>query len=108
MAVKVRSIEGVIITADSYNELLKAVKNELANYEGFEPNADFLTNRKAIIYHDEIEEFEEEPKPWKDRYCCECGHYDWGRGCPYREGHITLKMNSCHNFTVEIEGGDLL
>lgn len=100
--VKVTGIEGVLITADRYSELTKAVQNESENYEGFEPKIRFLSEREAIVFHDAIMEEEAEKEPWHDRYCCECGHYEWGRGCPYKEGRITLKMDACHHFTVEI------
>lgn len=103
--VKVTGIEGVLITADRYAELTKAVRNESENYEGFEPKIRFLSEREAIVFHDAIMEEEAEKEPWSDRYCCECGHYEWGRGCPYKEGRITLKMDACHHFTVEIREG---
>lgn len=38
-----------------------------------------------------------------NRYCCECDNYDWGRGCPYREGHIRLKDPACSMFNIIIE-----
>lgn len=100
--VKVKGVEGVLITADSYTELIKAVKNEFDNYDGFEPKAKFLNEREAIVYHDEIIE-DVPPAEWEGRYCCECTEYDWGKGCPYREGHITLKMDACEHFTIEIK-----
>ena len=106
--VRVRSIEGVLITAESYKELIKAVSNEVDNYEGYQPKLTFVDGTRAIIYHDEIpEEIPFDEEPWAGRWCCECGHYDWGRGCPYKEGHVTLKMDACHHFTVEIEGSDM-
>ena len=100
--VRVRGIEGVLITAESYAELLKAINNEVMNYEGFQPSMTIVDEKRAIVYHGEIPE--EKPEPWSDRYCCECGEYEWGRGCPYREGHVTLKMNACHHFTIELKG----
>lgn len=103
--VRVRGIEGVLITAESYAELLKAIKNEVANYEGFQPSMTIVDEKKAIVYHNEIpNEIPEEP--WASRYCCECGEYDWGRGCPFKEGRVTLMMNACHHFTVELKGDD--
>lgn len=103
--VRVRGIEGVLITADSYAELLKAIKNEIANYEGFQPSMTIVDEKRAIVYHNDIpNDIPEEP--WSGRYCCECGEYDWGRGCPFREGRVTLKMNACHHFTVEMKGED--
>lgn len=104
---KVRSIEGVLITADSFKELLKAISNEVDNYEGYHPAMTIVDEKRAIIYHDEVKEevpFEE----WNGRYCCECGHYIWGRGCPYKEGHITLKMDACSNFTIELDEGAII
>ena len=98
--VKVRNIEGVLITAESYGELLKAVKNEANNYEGFQPKITIVDGNRAILYHDEI--VDELAPPWAERFCAECGNYDWGRGCPFRSGHITLKMNACEHFTIEI------
>lgn len=100
--VKVTGIEGVIITADRYAELTKAVRNESDNYEGFEPKIRFLSEREAIVFHDAIMEEEPEQEPWRDRYCCECGEYEWGRGCPFRTGRVALMMNACHHFTIEV------
>lgn len=105
--VKVKSIEGVLITADGYAELLKAISNEVDNYEGFKPAMTIIDETRAIVYHNEIVE-ETTCEEWSDRYCCECGNYDWGRGCPYREGRITLKMNACHHFTIEVNGGEIV
>ena len=104
--VRIKGVEGSLITADDYASLIKAIGNEVDNYEGFNPQIAIVDDHTAVIYHDEITE-EIPDEPWADRYCCECGHYEWGRGCPYKEGHITLKMNACHNFTIEI-GGELL
>lgn len=101
--VKVKGIEGVLIKADTFTELLKAVKNESDNYEGFNPGVAFIDENRAIIYHKEITEEVPFDEPWRDRWCCECGHYRWGRGCPYKEGHITLQMNACHHFTIELD-----
>ena len=38
-----------------------------------------------------------------DRHCCECDNYSWGRGCPYRRGHIQLNDPACGMFNVIIE-----
>lgn len=97
--VTIRSVEGSLIEAETYTELLKAVKNELENYDGYEPEVNFLTRKTAIIYHAEIvDELAERPS-WYGRYCCECDIYRWGRGCDFREGHVTLKMPACEHFT---------
>lgn len=103
LMVKVVGIEGVLIQAEGYTELLKAVKNESDNYEGFTPKVRVLSEKEALVFHDALME-EAEKEPWEDRYCCECGEYDWGRGCPFRAGHITLMMEACHHFTVEVKG----
>ena len=58
--VTVRSIEGRFITTESYTELIKAVKDELDDLKGFQPQAEFLTHTSAIIYFGEIKE---EPFP---------------------------------------------
>ena len=104
--VKVKGIEGVIIEAESYGELLKAIDSESRNYEGFKPSMTIIDEHRAIIYHREIVDELEESKPWDGRFCCECGNYDWGRGCPHKQGHITLKMNACKHFTIEIGGNE--
>lgn len=101
--VKVRGIEGVLITADSYAELLKAINNEVANHDGFNPSMTIIDEKRAIVYYREIPE-EPKEEPWECRYCCECGEYEWGKGCPFREGRVTLMMNACHHFTVEVKG----
>ena len=102
--VRVRGIEAILITADSYSELLKAVGSEMKNYEGFEPSMTMVDDKRAIVYHADI--VEEPLEAWQTRKCCECGIYEWGNGCPYREGHVTLMMNACHHFTVEMKGDD--
>ena len=104
--VRIKGIEGSLITADDYASLIKAISNEVDNYEGFNPQIAIVDDHNAIIYHEEIPEGNADD-PWTDRYCCECGHSEWGRGCPYKDGRITLKMDACHNFTIEL-GGDLL
>ena len=102
--VRVRSIEGVLITADSFNELVKSVENELKVHEGYNPSSSFVDDKNAIVYFGEIPDEPEEP--WSDRFCCECAEYDWGRGCPFREGRVTIMMNACHHFTVETRGDE--
>lgn len=101
LMVKVRNIEAQLITAESYTELLRAVKDELKEQKAFDPQVEFLTHTSAIIYHNEIPE--EPIEAWSTRKCCECGNYDWGRGCPFREGHVTLMMPACKHFTIEIK-----
>ena len=101
--VKIKGIEGVLITAENYKELLKAVNNEIDNYDGFQPSMTYVDEHKAIIYHGEIPE-DVPSEEWETRKCCECGNYDWGRGCPYREGRVALMMNACHHFTIELKG----
>lgn len=39
-----------------------------------------------------------------DRRCCECDNYDWGKGCPYRDGVVRLMDDACCMFNVIIEG----
>lgn len=36
----------------------------------------------------------------KDRYCCECENYKWGRGCPYRDGMVRNLDRSCPMFNI--------
>ena len=38
-----------------------------------------------------------------DRWCCECGNYRWGRGCPYRDGMVRQMDKACPMFGVVIE-----
>lgn len=38
----------------------------------------------------------------KERYCCECENYNWGKNCPYRNGRIALKDNACDMFNILI------
>lgn len=45
---------------------------------------------------------EEEEKP---RRCCECINYEWGKGCPYREGHVRIMDVACEMFNITIEDG---
>ena len=100
--VRVKSVDAKLITADFYEELVKAVGEELSEAEGFDPKAKFLSDTMAIIYSDEI--MQEPLEEWETRKCCECTNYDWGRGCPYREGHIVLTMPACKHFTITYEG----
>ena len=39
------------------------------------------------------------------RKCCECENYDWGRGCPYRHGHVQVMDDACSMFNVTIGRG---
>lgn len=39
-----------------------------------------------------------------DRFCCECDHYDWGKGCPFRDKHIKFMDHACRMFYVNIGG----
>ena len=41
-------------------------------------------------------------KRYPERYCCECANYDWGRGCPYRSGHVRQMDRACPMFNVLI------
>lgn len=95
--VTVRGVEARLINAENRVELIKAVGNELKNFDGFSPDYVLISDTEAIIYHDEIEEEQHE---WDGRYCCECDHYDWGKGCPFRKGHVTLKMDACSHFNI--------
>ena len=98
--VTVRGIEGQLITTESYTELIKAVKDQMDELKSFEPHAEFLTHRSAIVYINEIPE--EGPKePWSNRYCSECGYFWCRNGCPHKEGRITVKMPACSHFTIE-------
>ena len=38
------------------------------------------------------------------RHCCECDNYRWGRGCPYRDGHIRMMDQACKMFNIILEG----
>lgn len=60
-----------------------------------------ISATKAHIFY-EFTDAEEEDKE-EIRYCCECENYDWGRGCPYREGHIKLMDHSCEYFNIHPE-----
>lgn len=39
-----------------------------------------------------------------DRFCCERDHYDWGKGCPFRDKHIKFMDHACRMFYVTIGG----
>lgn len=41
----------------------------------------------------------------RDRYCCECDNYSWGRGCPYRDGRVELKDSTCPMFNIILKRG---
>lgn len=98
--VKVKGVEAVLITAESYKSLLKTINDELRSKEGYNPDFVILNKTQALIYFDEVVEPQEE---WEDRNCCECGIYEWNKGCPYREGRVTLMMKACEHFTIEIQ-----
>lgn len=38
----------------------------------------------------------------KGRRCCECENYRWGKGCPYKDGHVKLMDDNCRMFNVVI------
>lgn len=38
-----------------------------------------------------------------DRHCCECENYDWGKGCPYREGRVRIMDEACDMFNIIIK-----
>lgn len=40
---------------------------------------------------------------YDDRWCAECENYTWGRGCPYRDGHVRHTERACPMFGVVIE-----
>lgn len=64
-----------------------------------------ISDTEVLVFY-EIPD-EEEPKkktPEAKRYCCECDNYNWGKGCPYSEGHVRLMDNACGHFTVILEG----
>ena len=100
--ITVRTVEAKLITADNYTQLLKAVRDEMTASEGFDPKAEFLNHKQAIVYNNEIPE--EPIEPWRERFCCECGIYNWGRGCKHRKGRVALMMPACAKFTIEYEG----
>lgn len=99
--IRVKSVDAKLITTDFYDELIRAVQEELEEASGFNPQAKFLSDTSAIVYSDDIPE--EPLEAWETRACCECAEYDWGRGCPYRDGHITLMMPACKHFSVEVK-----
>jgi len=39
----------------------------------------------------------------EDRRCCECDNYNWGKNCPYRDGHIRRMDRACGMFNIVIE-----
>ena len=39
------------------------------------------------------------------RICAECDNYDWGHGCPYRDGHVQIKDQACPMFNVNLRRG---
>lgn len=38
------------------------------------------------------------------RYCAECDNYDYGRSCPFRDGHVKPADEACTMFNLIIEG----
>ena len=46
--VRIKSIEGVLITADDYASLIKAIGNEVDNYEGFQPKIAIADEHNAM------------------------------------------------------------
>lgn len=38
------------------------------------------------------------------RWCAECENYDYGKGCPWREGHVRPMDEACQMFNLIIEG----
>lgn len=38
------------------------------------------------------------------RRCAECDNYDYGRSCPFRDGHVKPMDEACNMFNLVIEG----
>lgn len=101
LMIKVKGIEGEIITTESYHELLKAVKDEMDRLDAFSPAFRVLGDNSAVVFYDEIPEEETKEEVWRNRYCCECGWFWCRHGCPHKEGHVKVKMPACKTFTIE-------
>lgn len=39
----------------------------------------------------------------KNRRCCECPHYNWGKGCPFSDDRVKHMSDACKMFHVNIE-----
>lgn len=102
--VKITEIDAVRVTAESQPELLRAIASELEERKLFDPEVQYITKTEAIIYQTPVEADTamSDESEWSGRYCCECDIYDWGKGCPFREGHVTLKMQACEHFTINL------
>lgn len=53
-----------------------------------------------VYYEMSNDEIEEKP-----RRCCECDNYEWGRGCPYKKGHVRVMDIACDMFNIPFEDG---
>lgn len=63
---------------------------------------DISDTEVLVFYEIPDEEEPEKKKPEEKRHCCECDNYDWGKGCPYREGHVRIMDDACAMFNINI------
>lgn len=41
----------------------------------------------------------------KGRFCAECENLNWGRGCPFADGHVDHKNHACSMFNIILNRG---
>lgn len=67
------------------------------------PESDYIINFEDSDPATEVIRIELKVPENKNRRCCECDNYNWGIGCPFRDGHIKLMDNACEMFNIIIE-----
>ena len=122
------------VTGSDLNEFAEAMNEAYCELSRFTiERTDNISDLSALIYYDIPDElFSQEPElgpepdydiefpdcsagsdtvtirikvgKTDDRHCCECDNYRWGKGCPYRKGHIRLMEPACKMFNISIEG----
>lgn len=119
---KVRPVEGRTLAefADAYEEAQSELSRATILYEKE------VSPLQILIYYEDPETIEDAPETdyqiqfdskgkivtvsilvddYEDRYCAECDNLEWGRGCPYRSGHVKPMDRACPMFNVTITRG---
>lgn len=119
---KVRPVEGKTLTefADAYEEAQSELSRATILYEKE------VSPLQMLIYYEDPETIEDAPETdyqiqfdskgkvitvsilvgdYENRYCAECDNLEWGRGCPYRSGHVKPMDHACPMFNVMISRG---
>lgn len=82
--------------AEEYNQIASKI-----NQIGEIVDHYIISATSAHIFY----EFQDEEEPEEEKpviYCADCDNYDWGKGCPYREGRVDRLDLACEMFNVKV------